>query len=62
MATGKTQLASACGNNGDCCPIVEFVEKTGLVVIHDPDAPLRGSFVATKEEWNRIVATAKVAE
>lgn len=54
----SVRIASAC-KDGGCCSVVDFDPETTLVTIHDPDAPLRGSFVLTKEEWDRIIETAK---
>ncbi len=52
----NVRIASAC-KDGGCCPVVDYDSESGLVTIHDPEAPIRGSFVLTKDEWDLIVKT-----
>ncbi len=50
------RIATSC-KDGGCCPVADLDEESQLVTIHDPEAPLRGSFVMTKEEWDRLASS-----
>lgn len=39
----------------NCCPVAVLDEKTGMIKVHDPDKPARGSFTFTQEEWNALI-------
>ncbi len=52
----SVRIVTAC-KDGGCCPVADLNVESQLVTIHDPEAPLRGSFVMTKEEWDRLASS-----
>lgn len=48
----KRVIANACSKDC-CCPIA--ILEDGKVTISDPEAPERGSFTMTEEEWNNLI-------
>ena len=52
----KTRLASSCSDCQDC-PVIDLDHATGLVTVHDPEAPERGKFEMSKAEYDRLKAS-----
>ena len=55
--TMKTRIYDAglrCPDGG-CCPVADLNEATGMVTLHDPAVPEKGTFILTKAEWNALL-------
>jgi len=43
----------------DKCPVADLDEATGIVTLHDPSVPEKGTFLLTVAEYNALLANGK---